>query len=225
MLDVLVQLMPNFGSEKEYVLNKYRTAIADSKIDSSILPLLDIINTHPDFYTTSSCAGRIVLLAVAEPGAKNESIMINKWHDKISKDELKKSLAKWNKYSYLYFLAQSPIFHVTTHKLSAAVQLRNLAESAGFKYSSIRSIKPIKVGKSKESSIKSEYSETNLDTRITVEILGTERLNLPLGHDGNILTDDPYLDLIVDLANKSITDANYKIIKLEQVLKDKLKDI
>ena len=200
--------MSTFYSEKQSAMAEYETALLKNKIDTKVWSILGLLNAHPDYYTTSSCSGRILLLALAQPGTKNDSEIIEKWHDTVLKAQIKKSIDEWKKYPYLFFMVQSPIFHITTHELNAATQLRNLGDSAGFKYSSIRSIKPLKPDKS--------------ILRITVELLSTERLNVPIGFESQVFVDDKYLDLLINLANNSILESGEKLKKLEQILRNGL---
>lgn len=199
----------SFGSDKKRVLKDLDTALANHSIDPKVIPILEIINSHPELYSTSSCSGRIFLLALARPGAKKDSMIIEKWHSTASKTQLTAGIAKWNKFPYLYFLAQSPIFHITTFEIETAIHLRNLGDAAGFKYSSIRSMKPLGKGRADH-------------FRITVELLSTERLNIPIGKDGKIFVDDDYLELVLDLANSSVKEADDKLKRLEEILREKL---
>ncbi len=220
--------MARFDSEKKRTLEDYSVALKNQKIDLRIIPILDIINTHKDYYTTSSCSGRIFLLALASPGAKNQSSILDKWHDKVSLNQIKRAIQSWKEYKYLYFLAQSPIFHVISRDLKSAVRLRNLGEKSGFKYSSIRSIKPIKHDETVEDESKeieidiSDDLDYSLNARITVELLSTERLNIPIGVEGKVFIDDKYLEFLVNLANTSISDSNSKLTSLEKILKIEL---
>ena len=207
--------MPRFDSEKKNALEYYNDALQNQKIDQRVISILNIINAHNDYYTTSSCSGRILLLALAAPGAKNESEIIGKWHDTISSAQVNECILKWKNYKYLYFLAQSPIFHVVARDLKSALWLRNLGEAAGFKYSSIRSIKPVEHDRAPN-----DY----LDAKITVELLGTERLNMPIGIDNKIYVKDEYLNILVDLANSSISKAHIKVEQLDNILRDQLRD-
>jgi tRNA wybutosine-synthesizing protein 3 len=223
-----VCFMLRFDSERNKSLIEYDQALRAKKIDERVIAVLEILNTHIDYFTTSSCSGRILLLAVDKPGAKSESTMIEKWHDKFTLNELKNGISNWTKFEYLYLLAQSPIFHISARDILSATNLRNIADSAGFKYSSIRSIKPItqKI-KAKMGVVGAEDAEIRSrkyyqDLRITVELLSTERLNIPLGLNNEILVDDSYLNVIVDLANNSITESQNKVKRLEKVLRDKL---
>jgi len=220
--------MIRFDSEKKSALEEYNGALKNQKIDSRVIPILNIINNHKNYYSTSSCSGRILLLALSSPGAKDESIILDKWHNEIKLEELKARISTWVDYRYLYFFAQSPIFHIIAKNLKAAVILRNLGDSAGFKYSSIRSIRPIKHAKPGKQlkSIENEDIETELtnssEARITVELLSTERLNVPLGRDHRIYPDDNYLGLLVELANSSIAEAHDKLEKLKVILEKQL---
>ena len=53
--------MGSFENEKKQCLEK-KDKSKKSSIDSPILNLVDKINSSKDYYTTSSCSGRIVLL-------------------------------------------------------------------------------------------------------------------------------------------------------------------
>lgn len=220
--------MIRFDSEKKSALEDYHDALKNQKIDARVIPILNIINTHKNYYSTSSCSGRILLLALSSPGAKDESIILDKWHNKIKLEELKVSISTWEDYRYLYFFAQSPIFHVIARNLKAAVILRNLGDSSGFKYSSIRSIRPIKhvkpgrqLNSSENEDIDTELTNSS-DARITVELSSTERLNVPLGQNRRIYPDDNYLGLLVELANRSIVEAHGKLEKLKVILEKQL---
>uniref|UniRef100_A0A0A9E695 tRNA(Phe) 7-[(3-amino-3-carboxypropyl)-4-demethylwyosine(37)-N(4)]-methyltransferase n=1 Tax=Arundo donax TaxID=35708 RepID=A0A0A9E695_ARUDO len=37
-------------------------------VDAPIAPLLDVLNSHPDLFTTSSCSGRVSVLAQPQEG-------------------------------------------------------------------------------------------------------------------------------------------------------------
>ena len=203
----------NFLSDKKRTLKELESKQASGLVDEKVITILKLINSHQDYYTTSSCSGRVLLIALAHHGTKDRSEMLARFHDNIKKKDLKLAISKWKIHPELYFLAQPPIFHVTTHDLDAAIHLRNLGESAGFKYTTIRSIKKIQ---------KKAKIDKQPEFRITVELLGTERLNVPLGVNGRLVVDDSYLDLLVKLANEIIMDSDKKIKKLEMILKDEL---
>ena len=214
--------MARFDSEKRKVLEDYTRAKENDLIDHRIIPILDLLNSHKDYYSTSSCSGRVLLLELATPGAKDESQIIIRWHDTFSSKQLEDGLAKWKKYRYLYLLAQAAIFHIIARNLRAAAKLRNLGDSSGFKYSSLRSIKTVKDKPAKSFNADNDQVNQDFDSqnsRITVELLATERLNTPLGFNGKILVGAEYLELLVDLANQALRKSHEKVQKLETILR------
>ena len=108
----------------------------------------------------------------------------------MSTAQVRSILDNWAGTGVVYLLAQSPIIHVVCKTLAAASQLRNIADSAGFKYSSIRSLK--------EQRARSSDAEFE---KITVEILSTERVDIPVAVEGRVFPDEEYLKFIVDNAN------------------------
>jgi tRNA wybutosine-synthesizing protein 3 len=159
----------------------------------------------------------VLVIALAKPGSKKESIMLGKWHEKIVKTDVENAINDWKKLPNLYLLAQSPILHITTPSLESATHLRNIGEAGGFKYSSLRSIKFIGNQNSKNKTI-----ENQLNFKITVELLSTERLNVPIGYDGKIIIDDKYLDFLIRIANDVIEESQKKVLKLGEILKNRL---
>ena len=65
-------------------------------------------------------------------------------------------------------------------RIEKAKQLLNLAIESGFKYSGIKSITM---------------------KRAMVEIMSTERMDVPVGREGVIFCSEPYLDFIISKAN------------------------
>jgi len=62
------------------------------EVDEQINDLVNKINSNPNYYTTSSCAGRIVL--ITKVGNKYEAEWLFSSHNKISYDELVNSLTQ-----------------------------------------------------------------------------------------------------------------------------------
>ncbi len=63
--------MPYFQKEKQDFLSK-KGKSRKGGIDKEIRPLVDLINSFGEYYTTSSCSGRILLIEIANPNKKNE---------------------------------------------------------------------------------------------------------------------------------------------------------
>ncbi|MBN2518755.1 MAG: hypothetical protein JXB14_07940 [Candidatus Altiarchaeota archaeon] len=168
-----------FDMQREKALKQLADARAEGKADEDIADLIDLINSNKDFYTTSSCAGRISLLQTPREHDKLESGWLGKWHRKVTLQEVKEALSKHDKYT-VYLQAECPILHVVARDLESAKELLFKAQQSGFKRSGIQSINP---------------------ERVLLELLSTEHLEVPIAEGKKILVDDEYLKFLVDVAN------------------------
>ncbi|MCK4347039.1 MAG: hypothetical protein KAW47_00335 [Thermoplasmatales archaeon] len=188
-----------FLDAKERALNLLWKDKSENKVDKGIEQILDMINKSDDYYTSSSCAGRIVLIELPEIGDKRGAKFLGKWHRRIEQSEVKLA-AKKAKTGLLWLLAQSPILHVAAETNSSADKLLKTAASCGFKHSGLKSI----IGKT------------------IVEVCSTERLDAPIGKNGSLFCDEEYLCLLVDISNEVIDRANHKLQRFERELKKSL---
>ena len=151
----------HFLDNKKIALKKLANAKKEHLADEKIIPILDIINQSDNYYTSSSCAGRIVLLEIPVIGDKKNAKFLGKWHSTIKKDEILNSVKKAKK-GQLWLLAQSPIIHIGCKKNNDADQMIKTAIACGFKHSGYKS----------------------LEDKYVVEVVSTERLDSPIGKDG-----------------------------------------
>ncbi|PKM92256.1 MAG: hypothetical protein CVU81_01485 [Euryarchaeota archaeon HGW-Euryarchaeota-1] len=54
--------MGTFDKQKQTNLKKFELAQTQNLADKDVIPICDFINSLENFYTTSSCAGRIVIM-------------------------------------------------------------------------------------------------------------------------------------------------------------------
>ena len=78
-----------FNQRKKDILKKKDKSFKKSW-DKKILKLCKKINSLENYYTTSSCSGRIVLMINQDK--KDRDLFINVYHDLISFERLKKDL-------------------------------------------------------------------------------------------------------------------------------------
>ena len=183
-----------------------RKLIAAGKVDVGVIEILRMINSCPEYMTTSSCSGRIQFLELPEIGEKIGSRVFEKWHVLPSKEEFAETLSSWTGTGTLYVMLQSPIFHVEAVDVESAVKLRNMGQEHGFKYSTIRSVKLDK--------------QTKEPVKITVEILGSDMLHVPLGENGTIHTDSRYVDFLFERITHHFTRSMRKLDQLEKGLSE-----
>ena len=185
----------SFENEKHQSLNKPDKSHA-GEIDENILSLVKKINTKPDYYTTSSCSGRIVLMP--ETGKKQENIFSAIFHCKVDLEYMKKCLPKKPIGILIYIKLEPCIMHVACKDIEHANKLVNLARHAGWKKSGIISTKKDK---------------------IMCELVSTENLAAPIMDKGEFIVSEDYLKTLISEANKKLIQTREKIRKLEKALK------
>jgi tRNA wybutosine-synthesizing protein 3 len=184
------RVMTRFEEEKKQALARLRQRGADEEVAE----LLDRINRLNNFFTTSSCSGRIVLIWLPEVGAKRDARFIGKWHRPVRKEEVLAAMNDVENFRNgdIWLLAQSPIMHVACKSLEKAMVLLRIAIESGFKYSGIKAI----------------AQDTG---KVMVEIISTERLDVPLASNGRIFYSEVYLDFIIAKANFMLSRGKEKL--------------
>ena len=187
----------SFANEKSQFLKKPDKS-GIKGIDREIMPLINLINSKEDYFTTSSCSGRIILMP--ETGKKRENVFLFISHKAVSVKEIRDHLNTGQKHltSPVYIKHEPCILHVACKNLDSAIKLVNLARQSGWKKSGIISIKPDKV---------------------MCELVSTEILAAPIAHNGKMIVNDSYLKLLVKEANKKLKLTRQKIRNLEKALK------
>ena len=157
--------------------------------------MLNTINKLDNYYTTSSCFGRTVVLEIPKIGDKKKAKFLGKWHDKISSDEILSSLKNAN-VGQIWLLSQSPIIHIVAKIPEAADKILKTAIATGFKNSGLKS----------------------LGNKIVIEVCSTERLDAPVGQDGNLYCSSNHLELLVKISNEIMSKSTLKLKKFEEKL-------
>ena len=189
-----------FSNHKQNALAKLDRALKNHQVDTLIIPILEKINSTSNYFTTSSCAGRIVVLQLPEIGNKKKAVFLGRWHRRVSCEEILLALDSYAK-GQVWLLTQPPIFHIGCKSIIAANELMKLGIFSGFKHSGIRSI----------------------SSQITVELQSTERMDMPLGSNGKQVIEDEKISFLVDQANTSITRAQHKLTRLQKNIIEKLR--
>jgi len=182
-------------------------------IDEGILKFVNEINSKVDYYTTSSCSGRIVLLEMKSK-KKNECNWIFAKHDKVKFNEISKALIKhsiknkFNKEKFnknklnkknnyeIWFKQQPLILHIACRDLEAAKRFLEVSRKI-FRRAGIIGI-------------------TN--KKVTIEIIGSEHLETVV-KDKNFVADEKYLKNLVKYANRNFGENSKKIFKFCKVIK------
>ncbi|MBW2981328.1 hypothetical protein KY343_00480 [Candidatus Woesearchaeota archaeon] len=183
-----------FQNQKKTFLKKLDKS-KKGEIDKPIKQLIKIINKSKNYYTTSSCSGRIVLLA-KKPGKKKGSKWLLSSHKKINLKQANSALKSILE-TDVYFRFEPLILHVAAKSIEDAQRLINKTRDIGFKRTGIQSTK----------------------NKIIIEIASTEILNTIIAKNKKLLVDNSYLKILIKEANKKLEQNNKKIKRFENQLK------
>lgn len=182
--------------DKEERMESLDMKICEGEVDKEILPIVERINSNPDYFTTSSCAGRIVLIEMPDLGDKEAAEFLGKWHREIEVKDIMDAFSKAKTNTTVFLLAQSPIIHIRCKTLESAVKLRNIAVESGLKYSTLKSL---------------TLNSKNEPVKVVVEILSSENIHVPVARSGKLFPDMDYLAFLVENANQAFIRAREKL--------------
>ena len=168
--------------------------------DEPIVSLCNKINGFDDFYTTSSCSGRIIVMVDQDKKGKGLFQFVS--HDLVGFEDLwgkiQDLLDKSNlKNKYLKFKSEPPIIHICCRTLEGAKDVLEKAQSSGWKRSGV----------------------INLGKNILVELICTDKLEFPLIRENKLLVDENFLKIILEKSNFNLKKGWKKIEKLEKIFK------
>lgn len=171
--------------KKDFLIKKDKSK--KGIIDKEIKNLIDYINSLDNYYTTSSCSGRILLL-VKKSDKKQDASFLFSSHSKVNFIQIKNKLKKISKYP-IYFKQEPAIFHVCCKTIEDAQKLVDIARFVGFKRTGIQSTRK----------------------KINVEIGSSEIIDAIIAENGKLLVTDDYLKILVREANKKLKKNKEKI--------------
>ncbi|KAL6200966.1 hypothetical protein ACLB2K_024681 [Fragaria x ananassa] len=197
-----------FEKRKAATLTSLRSEETDKSpkgtVDTPIIPLLDVINRHRDYFTTSSCSGRISILS--QPAARRVSkkkASGGAWlyisHDPADPDSVldlvfrrrsdptRNELRDDDDHDDVVFRFEPLIVAVECRDVAAAQVLVSKAIASGFRESGI----------------------TSSNKRVIIAIRCSIRLEVPLGSSREIMVSREYLRFLVGVANEKF-EANRK---------------
>lgn len=183
--------------DKSKYLEDLKKVIENGEVDLRIVDTLNILNSKKDYYTTSSCAGRMILIELEEIGGKKESNFIFKSHENVDYKDILKGINDYDGDKMLFLIVNSSIIHVVCRDLGSAKKIIDISKESGFKYSSIIS----------------------LGEKIIVEIRSTEKMDVPVVKDGKIYPSEEYVRMLVEIGNTLLDRIRKKIEKLNENLR------
>lgn len=179
----------------------FEKAVKDRKADEKMIPLCRFVSKTKNFFTSSSCAGRIILLQLPKNENKLDASFHRKWHKKVSEKELWTGIDA-KTVGELWFKLDPFILHIGGKDLEGAKKILECMAKAGVKRGGIIVAKPGK---------------------FLIEMQGTQGMAFPVKKDNEVLVDKAYIKYILARANKKL-EKNYLLLKkLEKVFRKELK--
>ncbi|XP_054720316.1 tRNA wybutosine-synthesizing protein 3 homolog [Uloborus diversus] len=170
-----------FSAQKEICLKKADLSKKGS-VDSRISDLVNVLNSHPSYFTTSSCSGRAIIFTSSDVKKKGCSwIFVS--HDQVSSKEIINSLKSHSGSAVLKF--EPFILHVQCSTIADAQKMHALSIQSGFRNSGFS------IGRS---------------GKIILAVRSTLALEVPISSEGCLLVSSEYIAYIVDNLNQKMEE-------------------
>ncbi|XP_020824209.1 tRNA wybutosine-synthesizing protein 3 homolog isoform X1 [Phascolarctos cinereus] len=160
-------------------------------VDEDVVELVRLLNGREQFFTTSSCSGRILLLDGGLNGCeiqKQNCSWLLVTHRICAKDDVLSALKKARGDAVLKF--EPFVLHVQCRQLQDAQILHSVAVDSGFRNSGIT------VGK---------RGKTMLAVR------STHGLEVPLSNKGRLMVTEEYIEFLLKIANQKMEENKKRI--------------
>lgn len=188
----------NFNNSKKMALGKDDKSNIKG-IDKPIAKLCHIINSSDEYFTTSSCSGRIVL--IKDEAKKKPGLFLFRSHELVELDVLKEALNNFikKKVKGMIMFKQEPCLVVVSCKdKDSQWKLFSSARNNGWKKSGILS----------------------LDKKRLVELMSSENISFPVYYDSKVLVDDEFLKIVLEKANENLARGWRRIGELREMIRE-----
>ncbi len=172
-----------FEKKRERALKKFEKDLELRKVDKELVDFLTKFNKKKDCFTTSSCAGRILLLKTAKIEKKQPKAFVFKSHEKVRFEDVEKAFDSWRNDGILWLKLDSFILHICCRNMETAKMVLIAKERAGVKRGGVF------------------YFGND---RVMVELIGTQKMQVPVKKDGEAMIDKKYLEYLVKKANEKL---------------------
>nr|XP_020475281.1 tRNA wybutosine-synthesizing protein 3 homolog [Monopterus albus] len=174
-----------FSQWKKQCLSKVDLSKKGS-VDEDIEHVVSLINSCEEYFTTSSCSGRIILVDAAPENSdvqKQNCIWLFVSHQNCTSDDMMSGLAKSSGDAVLKF--EPFVLHVQCRRLEDAQLMHSVAINSGFRNSGLT------------------VSKTG---KIIMAVRSTHGLEVPLSHEGKLLVGHEYIHFLTQIANRKMEE-------------------
>ncbi|XP_070774609.1 tRNA wybutosine-synthesizing protein 3 homolog [Enoplosus armatus] len=190
-----------FSRWKRQCLNKLDLS-KKGGVDEDIEHVVSLLNGREEYFTTSSCSGRIILIdgaPVSSGVQKHNCVWLFVSHQKCQSDDLVSGLARSGGDAVLKF--EPFVLHVQCMRLADAQLMHSVAINSGFRNSGLT------------------VSKTG---KIITAVRSTHGLEVPLSREGKLLVEHEYICFLTQIANQKMEENLRRIQRFYQNLQSAL---
>jgi tRNA wybutosine-synthesizing protein 3 len=188
-----------FEMIKERHKKTFETALKQGKMDEQMIQLCQYISKTKNYYTSSCCSGRIILLE-KKGKRKIDTFFHRKWHREINIAELLEGI-KENKEGELWLRLDPFILHIGCPSIKEAQKILTAMKKAGVKRGGIT------------------VAEKG---KFLIELQGTHIFSCIVKKNGKQLIQKKYLEYILPRLNTMLAENYQRLEKLETEFKKTL---
>ena len=183
-----------FEDQKKTALSQIEIFDRSKKgsLDENIRGLVEKINAHPDFYTTSSCGGRIIVYEKDEGSKKHETRWLYCTHGDLDRKKLRESINDCT--ADVWFAVEAVIIHLVARTKEQAAQVIASAQQSGLK----------------------RGGAISFSKRFVLELVGVDEFSTIIIKNGKKVVDDQYLELLMDEAESKLKKNAQRIALLSK---------
>jgi len=190
-----------FEMVKRHHAETFLAALGIGRMDPQMVPLCRFVSKTRNFFTSSCCSGRIVLLEMPENGKKCETDFHRKWHRRVSFRELWDGIEDKTS-GEVWFKLDPFILHLGTDSLENAQTILKTMKESGVKRGGIIVAKRGK---------------------FIVEMQGTEGMSFPVKSENEILVEKAFLKKILAKSNSKLAKNYARLKRFEKACRKNLK--
>ncbi|KAH9512987.1 tRNA methyltransferase tyw3 [Bulinus truncatus] len=184
-----------FANQKSQSLKRYDLSKKGS-IDEAIIELVGFLNRLPQYFTTSSCSGRILIFENSSQKVEKKGC---KWlyvsHSFVTLEDCLTNLSAIEDEAVFKF--EPFVMHIQCRTLEDAQKLHQAAVASGFRNSGIT------IGNK---------------GKIMMAVRSTHSLEAPLSSKGNLLVSQQYIQYLTECANRKMEENFNRIIRFQDLL-------
>ncbi len=181
-----------WSERRKYFIERLLKENSEGRVDKDILELLMLINSHENYYSLSSCSGRVQIIEGKSYSDRKNIKSIAKFHYGVDKHELIKAIENIEG-DFAWISLQPPIVHIACKSFDDALKILKEARGSGFKHSGIISRNP---------------------DRVVVELNSSNRLDIPLKYEGKFIVNLNEIDTLIKILEENLKAAKLSINKL-----------